>query len=139
MARIHISASLRSLVLERAAGRCEYCLIHQDDNWWRHQIDHIIPVVHEGKTSENNLALACARCNLNKGSNLSGIDPISGRIVTLFHPRRQQWKTHFEIEGAIIVGRTATGRASVRLLRMNETERVNERLRLQAIDHYPAG
>ncbi|MCA9867545.1 MAG: HNH endonuclease [Anaerolineales bacterium] len=100
---------------------------------------HIIPIAHEAETSENNLALACARCNLSKGSNLSGIDPISGRIVPLFHPRRQQWKTHFELEGATIVGRTPTGRASVRLLRMNEPERVNERLRLQAIDHYPAG
>lgn len=76
-------------------------------------------------------------CNNGKGSNLSGIDPVSGRVVRLFNPRRQRWGTHFDLEGAIIVGRTPTGRASVRVLRMNEPERVDLRLRLGIIGRFP--
>lgn len=137
VARAHISSSLRLFVNERAGGRCEYCLIHQDDMWLGHQIDHVIPIAHGGLSDETNLALSCARCNLHKGSNLSAIDPISGRVVPLFNPRRQRWQIHFELEGVTIVGRTATGRASVRFLRLNESAFVAERIRLQAIGRYP--
>jgi 5-methylcytosine-specific restriction endonuclease McrA len=34
----------------------------------------------------DNLALACHRCNLRKGPNLTGIDPMSGEMVV----RRQK-------------------------------------------------
>jgi hypothetical protein len=40
------------------------------------------------------LALACCYCNRYKGPDLSGIDPNSGEVVPLFHPRRQQWDEH---------------------------------------------
>lgn len=139
MARPYLPAPLRAFVFERAYGRCEYCLLHQDDTFSRHPLDHIVPVVHEGATAEYNLALACAHCNLAKGTNLSGIDPLSGKVVPLFNPRRQRWSRHFALEGAIIVGLTQTGRATVRLLRMNSPKRVEERFQLQAINRYPKG
>lgn len=47
-----ISSSLRQLVIERAKGRCEYCLIHQDFSIYTHEIDHIIAVKHGGETLE---------------------------------------------------------------------------------------
>lgn len=136
MSRPHIPVSLRAFVFERAAGRCEYCRIHQDDVASRHPIDHITPLSHGGKTDEANLALACSLCNTAKGSNLSGIDPLTGRVALLFDPRRQKWSRHFALEGAVIVGLTATGRATVRLLRLNDPRRIDERLRLQAINRY---
>lgn len=137
MSRPHIPASLRTFVFERAAGRCEYCRIHQDDVASRHPLDHITPVSHGGETDETNLALACLLCNTAKGSNLSGIDPLTGRVVALYDPRRQKWSRHFAIEGATIVGLTATGRTTVRVLRLNDLRRSDERLRLQAINRYP--
>src|SRR4051812_45075515 len=52
------------------------------------------------------------------GPNLSGIDPISGAVASLFNPRSQVWADHFEIRGAAIIALTPTGRATVRVLEM---------------------
>jgi hypothetical protein len=82
-------------------------------------VDHVIAEQHGGETSEDNLALACIHCNKRKGPNVAGVDPITGRIVALFNPRRQQWRRHFAWQGSLIVGRTAIGRATVRTLAMN--------------------
>jgi hypothetical protein len=59
------------------------------------QIDHIIARQHGGQTRSNNLALACTRCNLNKGPNIAGIDAKSGALVPLYHPRLDRWSEHF--------------------------------------------
>lgn len=137
MARIYISASLRELVFQRAAGHCEYCRVNQRDITIRHAMDHVVPLAHGGETDERNLALACMHCNRAKGSNLSGVDPLTRRIVPLYNPRRQRWNTHFVLEAGAIVGRTPTGRATAKLLRMNDPKRLEERLYLQTIGHYP--
>jgi hypothetical protein len=73
------------------------------------------------------LAYACQHCNLHKGPNLSGIDPQSGQVLTLYHPRRDSWKLHFAVEEFRLVGLTPTGRATVRVLAMNDTDRVQLR------------
>ncbi len=69
----------------------------------------------------------CLRCNLHKGTNLSGIDPSNGSIVTLFNPRREVWGDHFRLHGGIIVGLTPCGQATVVALAMNAPERVRLR------------
>jgi len=51
----------------------------------------VVPRQHGGTDDPGNLALACHRCNLRKGPNLTGIDPITGEIVPLFDPRRDRW------------------------------------------------
>jgi hypothetical protein len=38
----YIPNELRQQVIERASGLCEYCIIHQDDTPFSHQIDHVI-------------------------------------------------------------------------------------------------
>ncbi len=38
-----IPTDLRQLVFERAAGRCEYCLLPQTVVGYKHEADHIIP------------------------------------------------------------------------------------------------
>lgn len=63
-----IPAELRKLVIKRASGRCEYCLIHQDFSIYTHEVDHIIAVKHGGETTTDNLALSCLSCNRHKGS-----------------------------------------------------------------------
>jgi hypothetical protein len=84
------------------------------------QIDHIIAEQHGGLTVEDNLCLACLNCNKHKGPNLAGIDPITGKIVLLFHPRRQNWKRHFRYDGPVLLGRTQTGRATIAVLAIND-------------------
>jgi 5-methylcytosine-specific restriction endonuclease McrA len=79
--------ALRRVVVERAGHRCEYCHLHCD-----HQpavpfhLEHILARQHGGDDSLVNLALACHRCNLRKGPNLSGLDPETGQLTRLFHP-----------------------------------------------------
>ena len=92
-----------------------------------HHIEHIIPRQHEGRDDHGNLALACHRCNLRKGPNLTGIDPITGDIVPLFDPRRDRWSDHFHLQGPVIEGVTAVGRTTVKLLAMNNTRRIERR------------
>ncbi|MCK6627007.1 MAG: HNH endonuclease [Anaerolineae bacterium] len=137
MARIDISANLRRLVTKRARERCEYCLIHQDDTSFSHQVDHIMPLKHQGQTVSHNLALACLECNRYKGSDIAAIDPISGEITPLFNPRVQAWAEHFMLQdNARITGLTPTGRATVVLLRLNDPKRVIQRQILVATKRY---
>jgi len=53
-------------------------------------------------------------------------------LLRLFNPRTDKWEDHFELQGAMIVGMSAIGRATVRLLKMNEEERVEMRSELLA-------
>ena len=127
---------LRRQVQQRAQGRCEYCLIHEEDIFYPHEADHVIAEKHGGPTSLDNLAWACFYCNRFKGSDLSSIDPVSQRIVSLFHPRLQKWNRHFRLNGGLIEGITSSGRATTVLFHMNELERVAFRLGLIEIGHY---
>src|SRR4051794_9946237 len=98
---------LRELVRERARGRCEYCRFPETFGVRPFHCDHIIAEQHRGKSVIQNLAWACNHCNLHKGPNLSGIDPVTEETVRLFHPRHDSWNEHFAWEGAHLVGRTA--------------------------------
>jgi hypothetical protein len=102
--------------------------LSQDDSPLAHlQVDHIIPRQHGGSDDLDNLALACIDCNLHKGPNLAGLDPDSGALTELFHPRRHKWADHFEWRGIYIVGRTAIGRTTVRVLNLNSAEQLDLR------------
>lgn len=131
------SLELRRQVFLRASGRCEYCLIHQDDAVAGHQIDHVIADKHGGPTTEENLALSCLFCNRRKGSDLSSIDPETGNIVNLFNPRTDTWAEHFVIDGVQILGLSPTGRATVALLQLNAAQRLTERRELKKAGRFP--
>ena len=94
------------------------------------QIDHIVAGQHGGETTASNLALACPHCNRYKGPNIAGLDPGSGELVRLFHPRTDIWTEHFEFDGPGILGRTPIGRATVQVLAMNAGDLVLFRLEL---------
>jgi hypothetical protein len=137
MPRPSIAKTLRRFVIQRAQGRCEYCLLHQDDAPDSHQVDHIIALRHKGQTKRHNLACACAECNRRKGTDFGTIDPATGAVIFLFNPRRQKWEDHFRLDGARIIGLTPTGQATVELLRMNDDDRLLERELLIAAGRYP--
>ena len=117
-----MNRELARSVRERAGGRCEYCRIPQVALPLPFQIDHIISEQHTGKTVFDNLALSCPHCNRHKGPNIAGRDPDSGGLVRLFHPRRDMWADHFAFEGALTIGKTDIGRATVQVLTMNAEE-----------------
>jgi hypothetical protein len=117
----------RSLVRRRAAEHCEYCRLHQRNSGLFRHIEHIVAKQHGGSDDPNNLALACHRCNLHKGPNLTGIDPQTGQVAPLFHPRRDRRSEHFAFEDIRIDGISATGRATVQVLAMNDARRLEVR------------
>ncbi len=124
-----MDAQTRARVRRRAGDGCEYCQRRQIDSpLIPLQIEHVIARKHGGSDSLDNLALACAECNLHKGSNLSGMDPQSDQLTPLYHPRRDQWHEHFAWEGVRIVGLTAIGRTTVRVLDLNAPARLQVRM-----------
>lgn len=91
-----IPAELRKMVVSRASDHCEYCGLAQVGQEAAFHIDHVIPRVDNGPTTESNLALACVSCSLRKGAKRTAIDPDSGLQVPLFNPRTQIWAEHFQ-------------------------------------------
>jgi hypothetical protein len=127
-----MNRTVRQLVRERAAFRCEYCLQSEDETLEHFlQVEHIIARKHDGTDSLDNLALACLNCNSHKGANLAGIDPESGALSRLFHPRQHNWHEHFEKIGLFIIGRTPVGRSTVQVLCLNSAERLLWRMALE--------
>lgn len=123
-----MDASVRLQVRRCADNRCEYCHFPEAyASFTPFHVEHIVAKQHGGGDHHSNLALACHHCNHHKGPNLTGIDPRTKKIVKLFHPRRHDWSHHFRWEGAILVGRTAIGRATVAVLFMNDPDALNDR------------
>jgi len=133
-----VSQALRAANFERAAGCCEYCRVPSLGVLFPHEPDHIIAEQHGGKTTLENLALACVHCNAFKGTNLSSIDPDTGRVVLLFNPRTDRWGDHFRLDGAQIVPLTPVGRATARLLRFSDPEREQARRELWLAGKFPS-
>jgi 5-methylcytosine-specific restriction endonuclease McrA len=133
---LKVSAEFRAAVMRRADMRCEYCLIHQDDAVFAHEVDHIISRQHGGETIDGNLAYSCMVCNRYKGANLSSIS-VSGDLVRLFNPRLSNWEDHFRLDEAVIQPLDPIGEVTARLLRLNAAERVVRRRILQQLRRYP--
>ena len=119
--------TLEEFVWQRAGGRCEYCQLSWDNLDLPFEVDHIIAEHHLGETRTNNLCLACFACNRHKGPNVAGVDPRTGKIVPLFNPRRHKWSRHFRWAGAVLIGRTPNGRATVIALKINLEHRIDLR------------
>jgi hypothetical protein len=116
----YIPATLERRVRERASNRCEYCRLAQVGQEATFHVDHIHPRGAGGETTQENLAVACVSCSLRKGARTHAPDPETREPASLFHPRREIWEEHFDLlEGMVIVGKTATGRATTELLKMN--------------------
>lgn len=111
--------ALEELIWDRARSLCEYCKFPAAVSELPFQIDHVIALKHGGQSASENLALACFYCNSFKGPNIAGIDPAEGKIARLFHPRQDHWADHFEWNGPILQARTAVGRATIQVLRIN--------------------
>ena len=130
-----MDARTRKLVRERADQRCEYCRFRESAvPYLVFHVDHIIAKQHLDEVSDDpqSLAWACSECNYHKGPNLVSIDPDTKQQTGLFNPRLDDSNIHFTVRAGRIVGITATGRATARLLNMNSPRLV--RLRRELID-----
>lgn len=125
-----MDAATVAFVRQRAGDRCEYCRLHQAAIPSRLHIEHVIARQHHGSDDDSNLCLACDRCNLQKGPNLTGIYQPTAQITPLFHPRRDAWLAHFQRRGAMILGLTEKGIVTVDLLQMNSVRRLTLRKHL---------
>ena len=122
-----MNRNLFRCVRRRAGERCEYCRLPAACYPAPFQADHVIARYHGGATESDNLALACIHCNRYKGPNIAGVDPDSGELVRLFHPRRDDWIEHFAWSGTRLSGLTAVGRATIQVLHINGPEMVELR------------
>lgn len=124
MSKTHIPQALRKKLSQEGRHRCGYCLTPQKIIGLPMAIDHIFPESKGGKTEQENLWLACRRCNEFKGSQVQAIDSLTDKLAPLFNPRRQSWQAHFawSEDGTCIIGLTSTGRATVEALRLNNDE-----------------
>ena len=122
--KAYIPDQLRVHIVEEARNRCGYCLRSEELMGMPMTIDHIIPESVGGRTEKDNLWLACTRCNQYKGAQTEAFDTLTQKTVLLFQPRLQIWVEHFEWSqgGTEIVGKTATGRATVKALRLNNAK-----------------
>ena len=133
----YIPETLRQEVAERANNQCEYCLLHEQDSIYSHEVDHIIPEKHRGETVTDNLCYACLECNRNKGTDFGSFDPDTEEIALLFHPRQDSWSDHFELDGARIIAKTAKGRVTEFVLKLNAPKRLSNRELLVKAKRYP--
>lgn len=129
----------KQFVIERANGCCEYCRSQARFATQPFSIEHILPRSQGGNNTLDNLALACQGCNNHKYTKTQGLDPVSGRKMPLFHPRKNAWKDHFNWnhDYTIIIGLTPIGRATVNTLKLNRESLVNLRRVLFIMGEHP--
>ena len=134
-----VSAALRRLVTARAASCCEYCHCQAKYAAQSFSIDHIIPRQGGGLTQADNLALACQGCNGHKATRTIAMDPVTGVLTPLFHPRQQRWSEHFgwSADFTEVIGLTAVGRATVEALKLHRPGLANMRRILYAAGEHP--
>ena len=102
--------------------------------------DHFRPKADGGETSAANLVWACPNCNQDKRESIIAIDPRTQLYGPLFNPRTDKWDQHFKWSGdkLSLRGKTAKGRATIRLLRMNRSTARHLRFLLLLGNEHPA-
>jgi HNH endonuclease len=135
----YISVELRNRIRTHDRNRCCYCLTTESNSGIRMTFDHFWPRTKDGKTSFENLCLACRSCNESKSNKTEAVDSITGKTVSLFNPRLQDWPTHFEwgTDGTEILGKTEIGRVTIEVLKMNNPAIVAARRRWVSVGWHP--
>lgn len=141
MSKTRVGRRLRDQVLADAGGRCGYCRSSEEITGSALEIEHLIPEALGGPTQRDNLWASRRQCNALKHDRVDGIDSMTARMAPLFNPRLERWVDHFEWRdaGAIIAGRTPTGRATVAALDLNRPLLVRARRRWVQAGWHPPG
>ena len=139
MASEYVPVVLAREVKARARNRCEPCQTPADYAPEPFEMEHITPRAIGGATDAHNLALACGGCNGYKGARTTGTDAEIGKVVALFHPRRDLWSEHlaWSDDFLSIIGLTAFGRTTIQVLQMNRVSLRNLRWLLTTHNLHP--
>jgi hypothetical protein len=125
---VYIPENLRQLVALRANMRCEYCRLSLENAYFSFHIDHIVSIKHSGLTISENLAFACALCNLNKGSDIATFLATSQIPTRFYNPRTDDWNAHFEVlSTGFLSPKTDIGEATIKILKLNHVDAIIER------------
>jgi 5-methylcytosine-specific restriction endonuclease McrA len=139
MKEYKITGELKKIVRLRAKNCCEYCLSQEKFAPQKFSIEHIFPVSKGGKTTSDNLALACQGCNNHKYNKTEEYDELSNQVISLFNPRKDHWQDHFRWNNnyKLIIAITPKGRVTIKVLRLNREGLVNLRHILYLVGHHP--
>jgi hypothetical protein len=125
---VFIAERLRQFVQKRAKNRCEYCRVSVLNAYFSFHIDHIVSLKHGGLTIVDNLAFACALCNLNKGSDVATFLGVTQIPTRFFNPRTDAWDDHFEsLQTGELIAKTDIGEATMKILKLNQVDAIIER------------
>jgi HNH endonuclease len=86
-----INTFTKKYVRNRADSLCEYCHSPEKISTSRFTFDHLQPRSLGGADTEDNLALACNRCNQNRYNFVVGHDTETASITPLFNCYPQPW------------------------------------------------
>lgn len=139
MSELRLTQQQKEFIRLRAKHCCEYCLSQIKYSPDPFSIEHIVPRSKGGISDDSNLAVACQGCNNFKYNHVQGVDLITGKFASLYHPRKDIWQDHFtwSTDFDEILGITPTGRATVNQLRLNRDGVVNLRKVLRSINQHP--
>jgi hypothetical protein len=117
-----ISQALYQVIATDARGECGYCRAPQRALPYRLEIEHLVPTSLGGGDERENLWLSCHKCNKLRSNRLTGLDPLTQQVVSLFNPRRDEWAHHKTSpdDGLSILGCTSIGRATAAVLQLND-------------------
>jgi hypothetical protein len=126
-------------LLQRAGLRCEYCHAPAVAFNFPLEVEHIVPRAAGRDEDPGNLAVACRSCNIFKGAKFVGLDNETSESVPLFHPRKDRWDDHFEVDtdSLAVRAKTAVGRVTIELLRLNSDEQLFARGQWRRLELYP--
>lgn len=134
-----LTKEIRSLVAQRARHCCEYCAAQARFSPDPFSIEHIHPRAKGGTNALQNLALACQGCNARKYTATKALDPLTGELAPIYHPRQEAWGNHFAwVEDATkLEGLSPTGRATIQKMGLNRQALLNLRGLLFAAGEHP--
>lgn len=135
-----IRASIRAKVESRAKRLCEYCQSPLEFSPDPFSVEHIFPISKGGATDDlKNLALACQGCNGYKSTKTEAFDVISQTTARFYNPRKDVRSEHFawSEDSTEIIGKTAKGRVTVIILKLNRQRVVNLRRVLVLAGEHP--
>ena len=131
--------SIREKVEARAEKICEYCLSPLDFSPDPFSIEHILPLFKGGTNDLKNLALSCQGCNGFKSVKTEDFDMVSQTTAEFYNPRNDVWSEHFvwNADFTEIVGLTAKGRVTIKVLKLNRQRVINLRRILIIAGEHP--
>ncbi len=102
-------------------------------------VEHLHPTSKGGTDDLENLALACQGCNGFKSTKTEAFDEISHTTAQLYNPRKDIWDEHFvwNEDFTEIIGKTAKGRVTIKVLKLNRQRVKNLRRVLVIVGEHP--